>query len=171
MTRIIEGRARVLGDAVNTDYIIASSRKRESLDPGQLRHFLLESIDPRFAASVREGDILVAGERFGSGSAMEVAVTVVQAAGIQAVVARSFSRTYFRNAINNGLLPVECDTRGVVEGASIRIEIDAASTRVVDGTGRIRLAPPLDPFVRSVLEAGGLVPFLRDGPGFVDCTP
>ena len=171
MSRVVTGRARVLGDAVNTDYIIASSRKRESLDPEDLRHFLLEAVDPHFAASVREGDILVAGEAFGTGSAMEVAVTVVQAAGIEAVVARSFSRTWFRNAINNGLLPVECDTRGVTEGERIRIEVDERGTRVVDEAGRARPARPLDPFVRSVLDAGGLVPFLRDGPGFESPTP
>src|SRR4029453_2410274 len=119
----IHGRARVLGDDVNTDYIISSSRKRETIDPRQLAPYLLEGVSPEFAASVRPRDVLVAGRNFGCGSAMEVAVTVIQAAGINAVVARSFARSFFRNAINNGLLVVECDTAAFQEGDTVTIHV------------------------------------------------
>jgi len=168
----LRGRARRLGDRINTDYIISSSRKKETLDPHQLKRWLLEAVDPGFAASVRDGDLLVADHAFGCGSAMEVAVTVVLAAGIKAVVAKSFSRTYYRNAINNGLLPVECDTSGIGEGDELALHVDGRSVEVVNATtGAEFQARPLPPFVLEILEAGGLVPYLRTRGGFAKEKP
>ena len=158
-----------MGKRVNTDYIISSSRKKETLDPHELKRWLLEAVDPGFAASVREGDLLVADEAFGCGSAMEVAVTVVQAAGIKAVVARSFSRTYYRNAINNGLIPVECDTSEIREGDGLALRVGADSVVVVnETTGAEVRARSLPPFVLGILGAGGLVPHLRARGGFAE---
>ena len=167
----IGGRARRLGDRVNTDYIISSSRKKETLDPHELKRWLLEEVDPEFPSSVKAGDILVADEAFGCGSAMEVAVTVVQAAGIPAVVAKSFSRTYFRNAINNGLIPVECDTSGIREGDAISVSIGPTSVAVRNETsGAETTARPFPPFVLGILAAGGLVSYLRTHGGFPEDT-
>jgi 3-isopropylmalate/(R)-2-methylmalate dehydratase small subunit len=149
----IEGRARVFGDNINTDYIIASTRKRDTLDESVLTRYLLESVDPAFAATVRPGDVLVAGRNFGCGSAMEIAATVILAAGIKAVVAKSFARTFYRNAINNGLLPVEYDTSAIKEGDAISIPFDAAA---------------VPPILRAILDAGGLVPYIRQHGGFRD---
>ena len=159
----LRGRARVLGDDVNTDYIISSRRKKESLDAAVLGRFLLEDLDPGFAASVRPGDILVAGSNFGCGSAMEVAVTVVLGAGIRAVVARSFSRTYWRNAINNGLLLVAVDTTGIGEGAGLELHVNRGVPELqFEGERDSRVAgDTLTPFMRAMLDAGGLVPYLR----------
>ena len=158
----IVGRARVVGDDVNTDYIISSRRKKETLDPQQLRRYLLEDLDADFAASVRPGDILVAGSNFGCGSAMEVAVTTVLGAGIQAVVARSFSRTYWRNAINNGLLAIVADTRGIAEGAALEIRLVGGGVEILAAGVAARLrAEPIPDFVLGMRAAGGLVPYLR----------
>jgi 3-isopropylmalate/(R)-2-methylmalate dehydratase small subunit len=169
MSRLLplSGRARRLGDDVNTDYIISSRRKRETIDPALLRQYLLEDLDRAFAASVQPGDILVAGQNFGCGSAMEVAVTVVLGAGIRAVVAKSFSRTYLRNAMNNGLMAICADTDGIVEGEPIalhstpdgRVQLHRADGSAID-------CEPLPPFMQAMLEAGGLVPYLRRHGGF-----
>ena len=154
----MEGRTRVFGDDVNTDYIISSSRKRKTIDPSALAPYLLEGVSPAFAASVRPGDLIVAGRNFGCGSAMEVAVTVIQAAGIRAVVAASFARSFFRNAINNGLLVVECDTSSFQEGDSVSIEVSDAAVDVQNVTRNVRLsAAPLPPIIQEIIARGGLV--------------
>jgi len=152
------GRARVFGDDINTDYIITSRRKRESLDPAYLCQYLFEELDPKFAATVQPGDLIVAGKNFGCGSAMEVAVTAVAGAGIRAVLARSFSRTYFRNAVNNGLLPIECDTSGIREDDQIVIESGAVRN---DSSGLVLPAAPLPAVMQQIISAGGLVPYMR----------
>lgn len=160
---VLRGRARVLGDDVNTDYLISSRRKKESLDPAVLRRHLLEDVDPAFAASVADGDLLVAGRNFGCGSAMEVAVTVVTGAGIRAVIAKSFSRTYWRNAVNNGLLAVAADTSGVREGDAIELHLDGVAVRLRVGGERPRIieCEPLSEVSLALREAGGLVRYLR----------
>jgi 3-isopropylmalate/(R)-2-methylmalate dehydratase small subunit len=156
------GRARVLGADINTDYIIASTRKRDTLDESVLKRYLLEAVDPSFAASVREGDLLVAGRNFGCGSAMEVAATVILAAGIKAVLAPSFSRTFFRNAINNGLIPVQCDTSSTSEGDRVSVHVDGGRIGVTNhSSGRTASGAPLPGIMLEILEAGGLVAYIR----------
>ena len=151
------GRARVFGDDVNTDYIISSSRKRKTIDPQALAPYLLEGVSPAFAASVREGDVIVAGRNFGCGSAMEVAVTVILAAGIRVAIARTFARSFFRNAINNGLLVIECDTSGFQEGD--RVSLNVGETTVVHNVTRdLTLAAlPIPLFIQELIARGGLV--------------
>ena len=162
----LEGRARVFGDDVNTDYIITSRRKRESLDPQILKQYLFEEINPQFAASVQSGDLVVAGKNFGCGSAMEVAVTAVLGAGIRAVIAQSFSRTYFRNAINNGLLPVVYDTGRIHEGDRlvIRAMDEKGSGMTVRNvtTGENISSAALPKIMLDIFAAGGLVPYFRE---------
>ena len=152
------GRARIFGDDVNTDYIITSRRKRESIDPQFLRAYIFEEINPAFAASVEPSDLIVAGRNFGCGSALEVAVTARVGAGIRAVLARSFSRTYYRNAVNNGLLPVVCDTRAIHEGD--RLEVADGVVRN-HSTGESVATESLPPVMLEIIQAGGLVGYMR----------
>jgi 3-isopropylmalate/(R)-2-methylmalate dehydratase small subunit len=161
--RTLTGTARVLGDDINTDYLISSRRKKESLDPQVLRRYLLEDIDPAFAQSVMDGDILVAGQNFGCGSAMEVAVTAVLGAGIGAVVAKSYARSYWRNAVNNGLLVLIADTGGIAEGDALQVRLDRPTPElcVISQASRCIVCEPMPEFMLAMREAGGLAPYLR----------
>src|SRR6185295_10563023 len=119
--------------------------------------------DPGFAASVEAGDLIVAGRNFGCGSAMEIAVTVILAAGIRAVLAPSFSRTFYRNAVNNGLLPVECDTGTIREGERLTIDLTERMLTVGNLATCIRWSSSstLSGIALGILESGGLVPYVR----------
>ena len=161
-----EGRAHRMGDDINTDHIISSSRKKETLDPHQLKEFLFEGSRPEFAATVKEGDVLVAGANFGCGSAMEVAVTTLMAAGIRVVLASSFARTYYRNALNNGLIPVECDVSGIQERDRIAVSLAGEEVAVTNLTRGVPIrAEPLSETAQELLEAGGIVALLREQGG------
>jgi 3-isopropylmalate/(R)-2-methylmalate dehydratase small subunit len=158
----IEGRVRRVGDRVNSDYIIASRRKRDTLDEEVLKAYLLEAVDPGFARSVQPGDILVAGRDFGCGSAMEIAVTVMLAAGFTVVVAETFARAFYRNAVNNGLMPVAAPTAGCLEGDRIVIEHEGEQIKVLNTCTRVRVSgAALPPPMAAILVAGGLVPYVK----------
>jgi len=163
---LTEGAIVCVGDDVNTDYIVPSHRKKETIDPQVLRQYIFEDLRPDLVTRLTGQSILVAGENFGCGSAMEVAVTVPKAAGITAIVAKSFSRTYKRNAINNGLLVLTADTSGLKDGEhGAIVERDGAVfLRMASGT-----TIPCDPmpgFLLDIIRSGGLVPYLINGRGF-----
>lgn len=162
----IVGRARLLGDDINTDYIISSRRKRDTLDPEVLKNYLLEDLDENFAETIQPGDLLVAGDNFGCGSAMEVAVTVVLGAGIHAVLAKSFARTYYRNAINNGLWPIECDTSGIGEGDHLVIRVGEAIAVSNERTSEILKGQSMPKIMIDIVSTGGLVPYFCEHRGF-----
>lgn len=168
----LDGRARRLGDNVNTDYIISSTRKRDTIDEQILKQWLLETLDPAFAASVRDGDMIVAGHNFGCGSAMEIAVTVILAAGIRAVIAPSYSRTFYRNAINNGLIAVQCETAAIAEGDPLTVTLDGEALTVTDPAKRLTLqGQPITGIMLDILRHGGLVPYMREHRTFAQGTP
>lgn len=165
----ISGRARLLPDFFNTDYIISSRRKRVTIDPDVLKQYLLEDYQSGYAKTVEKDDILVAGKNFGCGSAMEVAVTVVLASGIKCVLAKSFSRSYYRNAINNGLLPVICNTSGVAEDDRLSVRNEGSTLSIFNETQGITIpASDLSPMVMDILHAGGLTAYLLRHGDFPD---
>ena len=162
MNSIIRGRAHLLGDEVNTD-IHCSSKYLPGKDNATVALHAFEQLAPGFAARFKAGDIIVAGKNFGINSSREQAVHVMRAMGVTAIVARSFGRQFFRNAINNGLPVVECDVAGMEQGDEI--EIDLAAGRVaVASRGIARSAAPLPAAVQAILSAGGLIPFLKQHP-------
>jgi 3-isopropylmalate/(R)-2-methylmalate dehydratase small subunit len=159
--KVIEGRVWTLGRDVDTDQII-SGKYLTVIDPNELKKHVFEIALPEFASGSRPGDILIAGENFGSGSSREHAPQAMRAAGVAAVVADSFARIFFRNAINLGLLAIEAPgVRAIFQPGEIA-RIDLASGRIQNVTsGRSVGFPPIPAHLMSLLEAGGLVEKVR----------
>lgn len=111
-------------DNINTDYVISGRYKFKIQDPKELASHIFEDIDPDFAARVKQGDILVAGENFGCGSSREQAPQALKKAGFYAVAAKSFARIFYRNAFNIGLILVECNTDFIDDGNELELDID-----------------------------------------------
>ncbi|HXF66143.1 MAG TPA: hypothetical protein VNK67_05525 [Burkholderiales bacterium] len=162
MTTPIRGPAYLLGDAINTD-IHCSSKYHPGRDSAFLARHAFEQVAPGFAARFVQGGVIVAGENFGINSSREQAVQVMRLMGVAAVVARSFGRQFFRNAINNGMPVAECDLPGVAEGDEIVVDL-AAGRIAVPARGVAREIAPLPAAVRALLAAGGLIPFLKAHP-------
>jgi 3-isopropylmalate/(R)-2-methylmalate dehydratase small subunit len=158
---MIEGRVWKLGDHINTDLIIPG-RYLDDYGSANLAAHVLEDADPQFAKEVRKGDVIVAGRNFGCGSSREQAPLALKYAGVGAVVAGSFARIFFRNAINVGLPVVVCPkaSQTIQAGEVVRIDLQGGSIEVI-GTGERMKFSPMPDFLMSILQSGGLVPFTR----------
>ena len=151
------GRVWKYGDDVNTDVIFPGKYTYQPMEPAEMAQHAMEDLDPEFAKNVQPGDIIVAGKNFGCGSSREQAATCLKAAGVAAVIAPSFSRIFFRNAINSGLPVIEL-ARGVENiGKGDEVEIDFVAGIVCHDRAAYRF-PALPPEVLAILEDGGLVP-------------
>jgi 3-isopropylmalate/(R)-2-methylmalate dehydratase small subunit len=154
------GRVWKYGENVNTDVIFPGKYTYSVLDPEEMAGHALEDLDPDFAGSVQPGDVVVAGKNFGCGSSREQAATCLKFAGVQAVVAKSFARIFFRNAINQGLPVIQCPE--AVDGISDdeKIAIDFSAGKILAGE-KVFSFPPLPDSVIGILEAGGLIPYTK----------
>lgn len=153
-------RAWKFGNDINTD-VITPGRYTVTTDRKRLGEIAFIEYRPEFAKEVKEGDVIVAGYNFGCGSSREHSPVAIKAAGVSAVVAKSFARIFFRNAINIGLPLFICeDTDKIDDGDSI--EIDFKTGEIRDKTnGSILKVKPLPPFMQKIVDRGGLVEFLR----------
>ncbi|MEM2282924.1 MAG: 3-isopropylmalate dehydratase small subunit [Candidatus Hadarchaeales archaeon] len=150
----------VFGDNVSTDDIIAG-KYLTSTDPVYLASHVMENLDPEFARRVGRGDVILAGKNFGCGSSREHAPLALKAAGISAVVARSFARIFFRNSINLGLPPLTCETtEGFQGGDEVRLDLESFTLHNLRSGAVLKLSP-LPPFILQILRAGGMVEYLR----------
>ena len=157
----LSGRAWRFGDDVNTD-LIMPGKYLELVDPEEMALHAMEGIDPRFVERVQEGDILVGGRNFGCGSSREQAPLALKHSGVGAVVAESFARIFYRNAINVGLPALECRGIAGAVGEGDTLEIDVAEGTIVDADNGVRLKfSPMPGFMVDVLKEGGLVPYMR----------
>jgi len=158
---ILEGKAWTFGDDVDTDQIIPA-RYLTSSDPDELAKFVMEDARAGFSALVETGDILVTGKNFGCGSSREHAPIAIKARGIACVIAPSFARIFYRNALNIGLPIFECAeaAEAVEEGDRIRVNGD---TGVIENLTRNETyqAVPFPPFMQELIAAGGLMNYIR----------
>ena len=156
-------RERVLGiypDNVNTDWIVPTRLVTE-ITPEKLAAIAMKGIDESFHQKLERGKILVAGRNFGYGSSREYAPTALKAAGVRAVIAKSFARIFFRNAINIGLPIVECEEAGTIRDGD-EVEIDLARGEVRDLTSGTTLhSAPLPDFLIEWMSDGGMVNYLK----------
>jgi 3-isopropylmalate/(R)-2-methylmalate dehydratase small subunit len=155
----IKGKVHKFKDNVNTDEIIAS-RYLNATDPKELGLHCMETLDKDFSKKVSSGDIIVAGSNFGCGSSREHAPLAIKGAGISCVIAKSFARIFYRNALNIGLPIIEVKEAGRIATGDL-VEIDLTSGSIVDSTKGLKLqAKPYPEFMRSIIDAGGLINWL-----------
>lgn len=159
---LLKGRAHLLGDEINTD-LHCSSKYLPGRDTAYIAQRAFEQVAPGFALRFEKGDIIVAGRNFGINSSREQAVHVMRMMGVAAVVASSFGRQFFRNAINNGLPVIECDIAGIAQGDEIEVDLEAGRVSVA-ARNIARGATQLPREIRAILSAGGLIPFLQRHP-------
>jgi 3-isopropylmalate/(R)-2-methylmalate dehydratase small subunit len=154
------GKAFVYGDDINTDVIFPGKYTYTVTERSEMAQYAMEDLDATFRDRVKPGDVVVAGKNFGCGSSREQAVICLTELGVSAVIADSFARIYFRNAINQGLPVI------VIEGAAEKIKdgdevsFDLESGKLTAPSGEYDF-PPLSPEVKAILDAGGLVPYTK----------
>ncbi len=158
--QMIQGRAWKYGDNVNTDVIFPGKYTYTVTEQDEIARHALEDLDPTFAGQVQPGDVIVAGRNWGCGSSREQAATCLVYNGVGAIIAESFSRIFYRNALNNGLLAIVCPeaARAIQPGEVVRV--DASACRIYCAAGEFGF-PPLSPSILGMVEAGGLVPYIQ----------
>jgi len=159
MKKIIKARVWKLGDKIDTDRIYPG-RYLPILDPQEMAQHALEGVDPELHKKIQPGDILVAGIHFGCGSSREQAVHCLKALGIACIVAKSFARIFFRNAIHLGLPVIECKAAvdPIQQGEEVTIDFEKGILESAHGIFQFH---PFHPMIQEILDAGGLVPYIK----------
>lgn len=155
------GKVFKYGDNVDTDVIIPA-RYLNTADANELAKHCMEDIDATFVSKVAPGDIMVAGRNFGCGSSREHAPLAIKASGISCVIASTFARIFYRNAINIGLPIMECPEAVDSIAAGDQLSVDLSSGTITDITsGKTFMAEPFPPFMQDLIAAGGLAAYMR----------
>jgi 3-isopropylmalate/(R)-2-methylmalate dehydratase small subunit len=158
---ILNGTAFTFGDNINTD-VILPARYLNTSDPTELASHCMEDLDSSFIRRVKTGDVIVAGENFGCGSSREHAPVAIKSAGISVVIARSFARIFYRNAFNVGLPILECPQAAQDTSAGDLLEVNIDTGLIRNQTkGRDFHAKPIPPFMKDILESGGLMKWVE----------
>ncbi len=161
----IKGKAWKYGDDIDTDVIIPA-RYLNTSDPAELARHCLEDLDADFGDRMSEGDLIVAGENFGCGSSREHAPLAIKAAGVSAVIASSFARIFYRNALNIGLPILECPeaVENIFQGDEVQVEIAAGLITNLSKNQEYQ-AVAFPDFMQKLIQAGGLINYLREQAG------
>jgi len=148
------------GDNIDTDMLFPGKYVYTCSTADEIKPHLLEDLDPSFAKTVKEGDIIFAGKNFGCGSSREQPVVGLKAVGIKAVIAESFARIFYRSSINQGLILIECPdaVKAYSEGAEVNLNIDAGKVIV---KGKTFIFPKLPDEILAIRDAGGLLAYTR----------
>ena len=158
---IITGKVWKFGDNIDTDLIIAA-RYLNTSDPHKLAEHVMEDADPDFVSKMSPGDIIVAGENFGCGSSREHAPIALKAAGVSAVVAKSFARIFYRNAFNMGLPIFELkESDEISEGDLIKIDLDNGVIEDLTTKKKYNFTP-IPPFMQELIASGGLINYAKE---------
>ena len=157
---VLRGRAWTFGDGISTDHIAPGRLFHLRTDLPELAKHVLEDANPEFAKRVKAGDFVVGGRNFGLGSSREHAPRIIRLAGVGAVLAQSFARIFFRNAINIGLPVLTCDTSAIEQWDDLELDLAAAEVRDLT-TGVTVPFAPLPPVMLKILSDGGLVEHFR----------
>lgn len=161
----LKGESFKFGDDINTDYVISGRYKFSITDIGELAKHIMEDVDPTLYSRLKKGSsFLVAGKNFGMGSSREQAPLVIKEAGIVGVVAKSFARIFYRNAINIGLPLIEADTDGISEGDELEIDLSLGVLKNLTKGKESKIAP-LPEVMRRLLGDGGLVNHFKKNKG------
>lgn len=161
----LKGKAWKFGDDISTDHIAPGRLFHLRSNLPEMAKHVLEDADPSFAASMQKGDFVVAGKNFGLGSSREHAPTIIKLAGVNAVLAKSFARIFFRNAINIGLLLVECDTDKIAAGDELVVDVKAGVVHNLTQKTDISITPLPDVMIK-ILNEGGLMAHIKKHGGF-----
>ena len=154
------GRAFKFGDNISTDLIAPGRLFHLRSNLPELARHVLEDADPDFPNKVKPGDFVVGNRNFGCGSSREHAPAIIKLAGVEAVVATSFARIFFRNAINVGLPAVVCDTSGIDEGDELELDLAGGKLKNLTRDETVEF-PPLPDVMRRILEEGGLAAYVK----------
>ncbi|OGW22359.1 MAG: 3-isopropylmalate dehydratase small subunit [Nitrospirae bacterium GWB2_47_37] len=158
---LLKGNAWRFGDDIDTDAIIPA-RYLNTSDPEELARHVMEDADKEFPDKVKVGDMIVAGKNFGCGSSREHAPIAIKAAGMQAVIAKSFARIFYRNSFNIGLPIFESEeaSEKIKEGDTLEIDADSGIIKNIS-TGEQYAAKPIPPFMQELIAAGGLIEWTK----------
>ncbi len=157
---MIEGTAFKYGDDINTDVIYPGKYVYRMLEPEEMAEHALEDLDSTFPERVSEGDIIVAGKNFGCGSSREQAVTCLKYAGVSAVIAKSFARIYYRNCINNGVIPIVSEEASEYIEDGDTVKIDVLKGKISTKNKEFEFMP-LPESVMEIIESGGLLKYTK----------